>query len=219
MPDTRNRLIYERHDAALAAAAREFLRGRVIDIGCGKKPYEELLRPWVTEHVGVDHAESLHGTSRVDLVGTAYAIPSPEAAFDGAICTAVLEHLEEPGDALAECFRVLKPGAYAIYTVPHIWHVHEAPRDFYRFTRYGLEHRFRTAGFEVVKIEALSGFWVTFGTLLLYNVYRADRGPVRRLRLLEPLGRTLSLAFDRLDRLDRTEIWTWMYLVVARRPV
>ena len=218
MPDTRNRLVYDRHDEALRVAAQQYLHGRIVDIGCGVKPYEALLRPHVREHVGVDHPDGPHGPDRVDLVGTAYAIPAEDCSFDGAICTAVLEHLEEPADALRECFRVLKPGAHAIYTVPHIWHVHEAPRDFYRFTRYGLEYRFRMAGFEVVQIDALSGFWLTFGTLFLYNVYRAERGIIRRFRLIEPLGRTLSAAFDLLDRVDRTEIWTWMYLVVARKP-
>lgn len=202
----------------LQAAAREFLRGRLVDIGCGDKPYAALLAPFVSEHVGVDHAESLHDRSQVDLEGTAYSIPVADAQFDSALCSAVLEHLEEPAAALAECRRVLKPGAHAVYTVPFIWHLHEEPRDFYRFTRYGLDYLFRQAGFEVVRIKPLSGFWVTFGQLLAYNLHRFNAGPLRWLRIVDALGLLVQGAAWLLERVDRTERWTWMYLVVARRP-
>jgi len=216
--DPRNRAIYQIHDVALLGAVRRYGEGRLIDIGCGKKPYQRLLAPYVAEHVGVDRAGGLHGMDAVDLVGTAYEIPAEASSFDTAICTAVLEHLEEPELALKECFRVLKSDGHAIYTVPFIWHLHEEPRDFYRFSKYGLRYLFEKVGFEVVEIQALSGFWITFGTLFLYNLYRFNRGPVRRLGLLDPLGGAIGRVSYGLDRLDRTEQWTWMYLVIARKP-
>ncbi len=219
MSHVQNRLVYRIHDAALRVRAERYFRGRLIDIGCGTKQYEELLRPYVTEHIGVDHDESQHSAERVDVVGTAYDIPLEDASFDSAICTAVLEHLEEPERALRECFRILKPGGVAIYSVPFIWHVHEAPRDFYRFSKYGLKYLFDKVGFEIVEIAALSGFWATFGQLLVYNLYRLNRGPIARFRLLDPLGLGMQEIAYRLDRFDRTEEWTWMYMVVARRPL
>src|SRR5262249_50278420 len=30
-------------------------RGRLLDVGCGDKPYEHLFRPYVSEYVGVEH--------------------------------------------------------------------------------------------------------------------------------------------------------------------
>lgn len=208
-----NRII-ERHLRTLAA---KHLRGRLIDIGCGTKPYREMFAEVIDEHVGVDHADSLHGTDNVDMIGTAYSIPAPNEAFDCALCTAVLEHLEEPNDALRECFRVLRPGGIAIYSAPFIWHIHEAPRDFYRYTKFGLEYLFRKAGFQILEIRALSGFWVTFGQLLVYNLYRLNRGPLRWLRIIDGIGLLLQGVAFVLDRIDRTEQWTWMYIVVARR--
>ena len=89
--------------------ASTYLKGRLIDIGCGEKPYKELLAPYVTEHIGVDHVDTFHDKSNIDLFGTAYENPVDEQSFDSAICTAVLEHLEEPEQALRECHRVLKP--------------------------------------------------------------------------------------------------------------
>jgi SAM-dependent methyltransferase len=214
----KNLLIYTIHDRELRHSAQQYLHGRVIDIGCGSKPYKALLAPYVSEHIGVDHAETQHDKSNVDLVGTAYDIPAEDRSFDCAICNAVLEHLEEPELALRECYRVLKPNGIAIYTVPFIWHIHEAPRDFYRYSKYGLQYLFNKVGFEIVEIKALSGFWVTFGQLFVYNLYRLNKGPLRWLRIIDVIGLLVQAISYGLDKIDKTERWTWMYLAVARKP-
>lgn len=217
-PDLKNWLVYRIHDSALAKCVAHYFRGRLIDIGCGTKPYRTLVAPYVSEHVGVDHADTMHDTSNVDLLGTAYDIPAPSGSFDSALCTAVLEHLEEPEQALRECFRVLKPAGIAIYTVPFIWHLHEEPRDFFRYSKYGLRYLFEKVGFQVVELRALSGFWVTFGQLLVYNLYRANRGLLRRLRVVVVLGLVVQGLAYLLEKVDKTEQWTWMYILVAKRP-
>jgi SAM-dependent methyltransferase len=204
------------------AAIRErgdLIKGRLIDIGCGTKPYEEFWAGSVDQHVGVDHELTQHDRSRIDLFGTAYQIPAPPESFDSAICNAVLEHLEEPEQALRECHRVLKPGGVAVYSVPFIWHVHEEPRDFFRYSKYGLRYLFEKVGFEILELHALSGFWVTFGQLFVYNLYRFERGPLRWLPLIRPFGVGIQAVSYLLDRLDKTEQWTWMYIVVARKRV
>jgi SAM-dependent methyltransferase len=189
----------------------------MLDIGCGTKPYADMMRPFVSEHIGVDHADSLHDIQHIDLVGTAYDIPVEAQHFDSVICTSVLEHLEEPEQALRECIRVLKVGGVAIYTIPFIWHVHEEPRDFYRFSRYGIEYLFNKVGFELIELKALSGFWGTFGQLFVYNMYRYNRGPLRWFKVIDVMALLIQSVALILDRLDRTEIWTCMYIVVARK--
>jgi SAM-dependent methyltransferase len=202
---------------ALKQKGEAYLFGRLIDIGCGIKPYSKLLEPFVSDHVGVDHEVTFHDTSNIDLFGTAYEIPVEKETFDTAICTAVLEHLEEPEQALRECHRVLKPGGIAVYSVPFIWHLHEEPRDFYRYSKYGLKYLFEKAGFEIVELEALSGFWVTFGQLFVYNIYRFNRGPLRFIPIIPIIGLIVQGISYILDRFDKTEQWTWMYMVVARK--
>lgn len=216
--ELKNVLINRIHDHQLRLYASQYASGRLIDIGCGTKPYRALLSPYVLEHLGVDHQGSLHDPSNVDLTGTAYEVPAESGSFDTALCTSVLEHVEEPEAALRECFRLLRPGGIAIYSVPFIWHIHEAPRDFYRYSEHGIRYLMEKVGFEVVEIKALSGFWVTFGQLLVYNLFRLHRGPIRKTGICVGIGLLVQGAAYILDRIDRTEAWTWMYMVVARRP-
>lgn len=215
--ELKNLLISNIHDRELARCGAEYLRGRLIDIGCGTKPYAKMLAPFVSEHVGVDHEGTLHNKSNIDIFGTAYEIPVDDASFDSAVCTAVLEHLEEPELALKECFRVLKPGAYAVYSVPFIWHLHEEPRDFYRFSPFGLKYLFEKTGFEVVELKALAGFWITFGQMFIYYLYRFNRGPIKWLRIIEALSLLIQGIACVFDKIDRAGNWSWMHLVVVRK--
>lgn len=194
-----------------------YIHGKLIDIGCGTKPYQDFWRSVVTEHIGVDHASTLHDKSNIDIEGSAYAIPVENESFDSAICNAVLEHLEEPEMALRECHRILKKGGIAIYSVPFIWHVHEAPRDFYRFSQFGLKYLFEKVGFEVVEINALSGFWVTFGQLFVYNLYRLNKGIIARTFIIDLIGIFIQIFSYILDKIDKSEQWTWMNIIVVRK--
>jgi SAM-dependent methyltransferase len=203
--------------ARIRALAPEVLHGRLLDIGCGAKLKALLVGDLVDEYVGLDHAETLHGLQATDLIGTAYDIPSDSAAFDCVLSTAVLEHLERPGDALREAWRVLKPGGKALYTAPLYWHLHEEPRDFYRYTSHGLRFLFEEAGFEVTRIEALGGFWTTFCSEWSYYLQRFRRGPLQW-----PVDACVVWAHRAAHVLDRgrlrDERFTWLYLVVARKP-
>lgn len=215
-----NWLIFRLLEPALESALRRHARGRLLDVGAGEKPWAPLARPFVQEHLALDHAEGPHPRDALDLVGSAYAIPAPDASFDTVLCSDVLEHLEEPGRALAEAWRVLAPGGAAIYTVPHIWHLHEEPRDFYRYTEHGLRYLLERAGFEVVEIRPLCGFPATFAQELAYFAWGfAPRSSANPLRWLVHgfvwAVQHLGLAFDRLDRSRR---FPAEYLAVARKP-
>ena len=201
----------------LRRKGEKYINGSLIDIGCGTKPYKDLLAPYVTSHVGLDQHNTLHDKSNIDRFGTAYNIPASDGEFDSALCTAVLEHLEEPEQALRECHRILKWGGVAIYSVPFIWHLHEEPRDFFRYSKYGLKYLFEKVGFEIVEIKALSGFWVTFGQLFVYNIYRFNRGPLRFIPIIPAIGLVVQAMSYLLDKIDKAERWTWMYIVVAKK--
>lgn len=204
---------------SLQEMIEKYVKGKCIDIGCGEKPFVNALKPYVTEHIGVDHEDTLHNKSSIDRFGTAYQIPAEDGEFDSAICTAVLEHLEEPDRAIRETHRVLRKGGFGIYSVPLFWHLHETPRDFYRFTKYGIRYLFEKNGFEVIELKPLSGFWVTFGQEFVYYLWRFRAGGK-----LNPLWWVIPVlaAFIQgvgyiLDKIDHPEDFTWMYMVVVRK--
>ena len=212
-----NWLVHRIMDRHLGRAAAAYARGRLLDVGCGEKPYRSLFAPFVTEHVGLDHEDTLHARHAIDLYGFADAIPADAVSFDCILCTAVLEHVEEPARVVAEMHRVLRPGGVVFLTAPLFWHIHEAPRDFYRYTEYGLRYLFKKAGFEIQEIVPLSGFVVTFGQELVYFLHQTWLG--RRLRpICVLLGSLIQTAAFLLGKVDPTHDFTWMYLVVARKP-
>ncbi|MCA9260930.1 MAG: class I SAM-dependent methyltransferase, partial [Planctomycetales bacterium] len=145
-----NWLVHRILHEAVSEAATKYAHGRLVDIGCGRKPWREVFAPHVDEYIGVDHANTQHDIQFADVVADAYDTTLPDGAADTVVSLAVLEHLEEPGAAIIEMARLLKPGGRLILTAPMFWHEHEAPRDFYRYTQYGLRHLIERAQLEVV---------------------------------------------------------------------
>lgn len=125
--------------------------GRLLDVGCGEKPYECYRTAQISEWVGFDVPQN----PTADVHGYADSLPFPNESFNTVLCTEVLEHLPEPYLAVKELFRVLAPGGHVILTVPQYFPVHEEPYDFFRYTPYGVRHLFEKAGFEIVKLTPI----------------------------------------------------------------
>ena len=115
---------------------------RVLDIGCGAKPYFPMFAPYAGEYVGID---AVPGPS-VDVLGTVEELPFPDSCFDVVLCTQVLEHVEEPARATAEIARVLRPDGVALLSTHGVFLYHPDPGDYWRWTGAGLERLFRTTG-------------------------------------------------------------------------
>ncbi|MEL7447566.1 MAG: class I SAM-dependent methyltransferase [Pseudomonadota bacterium] len=191
--------------------------GTVVDLGCGSAPYRELILATADEYVGVDWDASQHDRSHVDVTADlTKPLPFKDASADTVVSFQVMEHLPETGLFLDEIRRILRPGGRVFITVPFMWHVHEAPHDYYRFTRHGLEYLFDKHGFEQVNVEANTGFWQTFVLKFNYETRRYARGPLWLLFApLWLLGQWLAPPLDRL--LPRPQE-TASYTVKARVP-
>jgi len=133
----------------------------VLDAGAGRAQYRELF-----SHARYETADFLAVKGKTyaqpDYVCDLAEIPVEDARFDHVVLTQVLEHLPEPATVLAELHRVLKPGGRLWLTAPLFYAEHEAPYDFYRYTRFGLRHLLEGAGFEVLEMEWMEGY---LGTL------------------------------------------------------
>ncbi len=122
-------------------AAADLGRYRVLDVGCGIKPYYPFFRPYASEYVGVDV-----DNPAADLSGSVEALPVEDASFHLVVCTQVLEHASDPDRAVQELWRVTAPGGRVLASTHGVQVYHPAPGDYWRFTHAGLELLFRRNG-------------------------------------------------------------------------
>ena len=94
-----------------------------------------------------------------------HTLPFPDQNFDIVVTTKyIMEHVSEPQKVVSEFYRVLKPGGEAFVTAALIRRQHQAPYDYFRYTEYALEHLFKKAGFDELKITHTGGAMATFGS-------------------------------------------------------
>jgi len=164
------------------------LKGRMLDFGCGRKPFENLFS--VSEYVGVDMETTGHDhtNSKIDVYYNGKHLPFPDASFDSLFCSEVLEHVFNPDEILPEVNRVLKPGAKALITVPFVWNEHEVPYDYARYTSFGITHLLNKHGFEVIELKKSGSF--TKVIFQLWALYFFEK-----LRRFGKAGYAMSLFF------------------------
>lgn len=154
-------------------------RGRLLDVGCGTKPYEEIFRPYVTEYLGIENEGTFTATAASldsrgpDLVYAGDRLPFEDRTFDTILNVQVLEHTPRPAALINEMARVLKDDGTLILSAPFQFRLHEQPHDYFRYTPHGLGVLFADAGLEVTEVKAHGGLWRVLGHKL--NTYLAMR--------------------------------------------
>ncbi|MEO5562034.1 MAG: class I SAM-dependent methyltransferase [Chitinophagaceae bacterium] len=135
------------------------LSGKLLDFGCGSKPYQSLFTN-VTEYVGLDFASEGHSHEKesIDVFYDGKTIPFPDEYFDSVLSSEVFEHVFNLAEILPEINRVMKPGAKILITCPFVWPEHEVPVDFARYTVFALQHMLQKAGFTIVLTDKSGDF-------------------------------------------------------------
>lgn len=97
----------------------------ILDLGCGfDGKLLRKIRKMISSGVGVDISVNQKNRGpKIRLVAHNLnnPLPFPENEFDAVTSLANLEHLENPGDALQEIHRVLKPGGILLLTTPSVF--------------------------------------------------------------------------------------------------
>ena len=164
---------------------QKFAKGKLLDVGCGNKPYKEMVMSAVNEYIGCDVIQSSQKV--VDVVCPANQLAFESGTFDTVFSTQVIEHVADHQGMVSESYRVLKPGGYAIYTAPCSWELHEEPYDFFRFTKYGLKEIFEKNGFQVVQIKANGGKWAAIFQLWINVLYSTRKYKTMRSSIIKLL--------------------------------
>jgi SAM-dependent methyltransferase len=201
---------------AIAALAPELLvpsGGRVLDYGCADLPYRHLL-PSDAEYVPADLPGNPQALVEVAPDGT---VPLPADGFDAVLSTQVLEHVQDPGTYLSECFRVLRPGGRMLLSTHGIMVWHPDPVDHWRWTCGGLRHAVEQAGFEVVRFEGVVGLAATGIQLVqdsaIYSLPRLVRRPFAFV-----MQALMALA-DRFQSAESRRYNALVFALIAEKPL
>jgi SAM-dependent methyltransferase len=160
-----------------------------------------------------------------DTVADAHALPFEDNSFEYVVCTEVLEHLHTPTQAIAQMKRVLTPGGTLILTTRFVFPIHDAPHDYFRYTKYGLQHLFKD--WEIIELSAETKTMSALGALLQRVGFQSTLkgGKITKLMLYGLAG-----IFDRLNwiikkeygdiKKERSEIdiITTGYYLAAKKP-
>jgi SAM-dependent methyltransferase len=183
-----------REEAAAAHAAGGPYR--LLDVGCGERPYEPVFAPYCASYVGVDAVPN----PRADVIGPIEALPLGDAAFDVVLCAQVLEHVDDPAAGVRELHRVTAPGGRVLLSTHGTMVYHPNPVDLWRWTQEGLARVFGAAGdWESVTVSPGGGTTACLGMLTaLYTDH-----VLRRARLgfaSRPLVTVINRTAEALDR-------------------
>lgn len=196
-------------DSVEALAARLPDGARVLDAGAGEGQYSAHFRRQRYTGVDLGIGDAGWNYQGLDALADLCALPFASGTFDAALNIVTLEHLRQPGRAIQEMARVLKPGGALLLVAPLEWEVHQAPHDYYRYTRHGLDYLLREAGLEVQEMTAAGGLF----RLLSRRLLNAGQLAPWLLPLFGPLALILPL----LDGLDRRRDFTLGYRCIAQK--
>lgn len=199
------------------------LKGNILDIGCGNKPYMRFLDK-NSRYFGMEYQLR---ASKPNLLGDVNRLPFDDGSFDAILFNEVIEHLPEPGNGLKEVSRVLKKDGKLFMTAPMYWRMHYAS-DYFRFTGQGLRYLLEKNNFHIQAIERMGGFFsimfirlidifvmkIFFKVMPLLSI---ERGKYRLAALLTwPFSLVGYYLGKILDNIDKDDTFLWAVLAVKK---
>ncbi|MFK7953160.1 MAG: class I SAM-dependent methyltransferase [Ekhidna sp.] len=193
--------------------AKPFIKGNLLELGCGEGRGVELLAPLANSYTGIDKIKGV-----VDSLSEQYPdytfsdgvfppFPFEDNSFDTIITFQVIEHVKDDANFIKEIYRVLKPGGVALMSTPNIkmtlsrnpWHERE-------YTADQLEKLCKKY-FEKVEMKGIAG---NEKVLEYHERNRKSVNKIMRFDIFNLQYRLpatlLRLPYDLLNRLNRNKL-------------
>lgn len=144
--------------AVLGDPALALPGARVLDFGCGTRPYEPWFAAAGARYEGADIEGSCEVAVRADG-----SLAAGDAEYDLVASFQVLEHVWDVATYLREARRVLRPQGWLLLSTHGTWLYHPHPGDYRRWTAEGLRREVESRGFRLVRMRPVVGplAWTT----------------------------------------------------------
>ncbi len=201
------------------AAARLGKLQIVLDAGAGEARYRECFTQARYFALDTGTGDPTWDYTRLDIRGDLEALPLRVQSVDGILCIVVLEHTRRPREVLAEFARILKPGGLLVLVIPLLWEEHQAPHDYFRFTRYGIHLLFESLPFRIDLLAPMGGFfWLLARRCVNFMIFFQGGWRWVVFFLLAPFfGFLFPIILYFMDGLDRSKRFTLGFRVRATR--
>lgn len=194
--------------------AKPYVKGDLLELGCGEGRGVELLAPLATSYLALDKIDQvIHDLQKKykDVEFKQDFFPPftdlDDDSFDTIVSFQVIEHIKKDEDFLQEIYRVLKPGGRAILTTPNIkktltrnpWHVREYTAE--QLTDLAKKY------FAEVEMKGISGNdkVMTYYEANKKSVAKITRWDIFNLQYRLPSS-LLRIPYDLLNRVNRKKL-------------
>lgn len=167
---------------------KDYMHGKLLDLGCGNKPYSVIYNEVCESSIGCDVPFSLHQNADVEVLCYAENIDKhfDKNYFDCVLCTEVLEHTVNDQTVVTNINKILRTGGSLIISAPFTYVLHEAPHDYRRYTAYGLKNILEKNGFEVKTTFSMggtfsSGFYIFYYSLTKIFFYALKKAGLKNI--------------------------------------
>ncbi len=139
------------------APFKKYFTGNVLNAGAGDRDISHFIegKLWNQDIPEGGHTDQIH------IYSPLHKIPREDGFFDAIICNAVMEHVRNPEEVMAEFRRVCKRGGYLFLAIPFMQPEHKDPTDFQRYTEDGIAELARRHGFEPIQVDGIHSVYTT----------------------------------------------------------
>ena len=163
---------------------------KILDIGCGKKPYKKLLKN--SDYVGLD-------------------ISCDNSSFDAVMTVFVLDDSFYIKKTFCEISRVLKDGGYYFAFEAQSTSIHNPPFDFFRFAPNAMIELAKEVNLELIRYDTYGGDFANVGFGFI-SIIRNTLSSLRLEPLLGPIFYLpINVIFRLLDLIGRLKVFRNKY--------
>ena len=180
---------------------------KILDIGCGKKPYKKLLKK--SDYVGLDVCECEYANP--DIIGSSENIPCKNDNFDAIMTVFVLDDSFYIKKTFCEISRFLKDGGYYFALEAQNASIHNPPLDFFRFAPNAMIKLAKEVNLELIRHDTYGGDFANVG----FGFISIIRNTLSSLKLEPFLGPIfylpINVIFRLLDLIGRLKVFRNKY--------